>query len=205
MTRTTLWLFIVMTFFVSGTPGPNMLLIMATSARHGLGAAISAMSGCMTALLVMMGISTAGLGVVLQNFPFLFDALRMAGAAYLAYLGIQCWYAPSEREQERVNTNASSTAFVHQGFWVALSNPKAILFAAAFFPQFIHPQADKLPQFAILLATFVVIEVSWYFIYALSGQWLSAYLQRPSVMQGFNRLTGSVFVGFAAWMAFVQR
>ncbi len=185
-----------------------MLLIMATSARHGLRAAISAMGGCMTALLVMMGISTAGLGAVLQAFPFVFDTLRMAGAAYLAYLGVQCWNAPSKREQ--VNTNDPNTAFsafVRQGFWVALSNPKAILFAAAFFPQFIHPQADKLPQFALLLATFVVIEVSWYFIYAIGGQWLSAYLQRPSVMQGFNRLTGSAFVGFAALMVitFVQR
>ncbi|MBK7000887.1 MAG: LysE family translocator [Rhodoferax sp.] len=203
MTRTTLWLFIVMTFFVSGTPGPNMLLIMATSARHGLRAAISAMSGCMTALLVMMGISTAGLGAVLQAFPFVFDALRVAGAVYLAYLGVQCWRAPLGQ----TNANDLGTAFVRQGFWVALSNPKAILFAAAFFPQFINPQADKLPQFALLLATFVVIEVSWYFIYAIGGQWLSAYLQRPSVMQGFNRLTGSVFVGFAALMvmAFVQR
>ena len=201
MTRTTLWLFIVMTFFVSGSPGPNMLLIMATSARHGLRAAISAMSGCMTALLVMMGISTVGLGAVLQVFPFVFDDLRLAVAAYLAYLGVQCWRTPSGQ----TNANASDTAFVRQGFWVALSNPKAILFAAAFFPQFINPQADKLPQFALLLATFVVIEVSWYFIYAVSGQWLSTYLQRPSVMQGFNRLTGSVFVGFAAWMAFVQQ
>lgn len=201
MTRTTLWLFIVMTFFVSGTPGPNMLLIMATSARHGLRAAVSAMSGCMTALLVMMGISTVGLGAVLQAFPSVFDALRLAGAAYLAYLGVQCWRVPLGQ----TNANAPGTAFVRQGFWVALSNPKAILFAAAFFPQFINPQADKLPQFALLLATFVVIEVSWYFIYAVSGQWLSTYLQRPSVMQGFNRLTGSVFVGFAAWMAFVQQ
>ncbi len=201
MTRTTLWLFIVMTFFVSGTPGPNMLLIMATSARHGLRAAISAMSGCMAALLVMMGISTVGLGAVLQVFPFVFDALRLAGAAYLAYLGVQCWREPSGQ----THANAPGTAFVRQGFWVALSNPKAILFAAAFFPQFINPQADTLPQFALLLATFVVIEVSWYFIYAFSGQWLSTYLQRPSVMQGFNRLTGSVFIGFAAWMALVQQ
>ena len=84
---------------------------------------------------------------------------------------------------------------------MAASNPKAILFAAAFFPQFINPDAAKLPQFAILLATFTVIEVTWYFVYALSGKTLAAFLQRATVMRVFNRLTGGVFIGFAAVMA----
>ena len=83
-----------MTFVVSATPGPNMLLIMSISARHGLKTAVTAMVGCMTALLAMMSISAAGLGALLQAFPAVFDALRLAGAAYLAYLGIKCWRAP---------------------------------------------------------------------------------------------------------------
>jgi threonine/homoserine/homoserine lactone efflux protein len=84
---------------------------------------------------------------------------------------------------------------------VASSNPKAILFAAAFFPQFIDPHIPQLPQFAILLLTFAVIEVGWYFVYAMSGRKLSVYLQRSTVMRAFNRATGGVFVGFAALMA----
>jgi threonine/homoserine/homoserine lactone efflux protein len=88
-----------------------------------------------------------------------------------------------------------------QAFLVAASNPKAILFAAAFFPQFINPDAAKLPQFGILLATFTVIEVGWYFVYAISGKSLAVYLQRATVMRWFNRITGGVFIGFAAVMA----
>ena len=84
---------------------------------------------------------------------------------------------------------------------MAASNPKAILFAAAFFPQFIHADAPRFAQFAILLATFTVIEVGWYAVYAVSGKRLSVYLQRATVMQAFNRLTGGVFIGFAALMA----
>jgi threonine/homoserine/homoserine lactone efflux protein len=207
MTLSTWWLFIVMTFVVSATPGPNMLFIMSTSARRDIRSAVAAMLGCMTALLAMMSISAAGLGALLQTFPTVFEALRLAGAAYLAYLGIKCWRSPVQDEVDDEVGKASRTspavqhgAIYRQGFLVAASNPKAILFAAAFFPQFINPDMAKLPQFAILLTTFTVIEVTWYFVYALSGKRLSLYLQRATVMRAFNRLTGGVFIGFAALM-----
>jgi threonine/homoserine/homoserine lactone efflux protein len=209
MTLSTWWLFIVMTFVVSATPGPNMMFVMSISARHGIRAAVVAMLGCMTALLAMMSVSAAGLGALLQTFPTVFEALRLTGAAYLAYLGVKCWRAPVQDQTGGAATDASRAmasavktgSIYRQAFLVAASNPKAILFAAAFFPQFINPDQAKLPQFAILLATFTVIEVSWYFVYALSGKRLSIYLQRAAVMRAFNRLTGGVFVGFAALMA----
>jgi threonine/homoserine/homoserine lactone efflux protein len=209
MTLSTWWLFIVMTFVVSATPGPNMLFIMSTSARHGIQSAVVAMLGCMTALLAMMSISAAGLGALLQTFPAVFEALRLAGAAYLAYLGVKCWRSPVPDQSGYAAGDPSGAtlptiqrgAIYRQGFLVAASNPKAILFAAAFFPQFIDPDMAKLPQFAILLATFTVIEVAWYFVYALSGKRLSLYLQRATVLRAFNRLTGGVFIGFAALMA----
>ena len=219
MTLSTWWLFIAMTFVVSATPGPNMLLIMSVSARHGLRASVMAMMGCMTALLAMMSISAAGMGAVLQNSPQVFEALRLAGAAYLAYLGVKVWRAPVEDnttttaprgqgdEPNATSGPARTAAAINTGaiyreaFLVAASNPKAILFAAAFFPQFIHADSPQFPQFAILLATFTVIEVTWYFVYAVSGKRLSVVLQRSAVMKIFNRITGGVFVGFAALMA----
>lgn len=217
MTLSTWWLFIAMTFVVSATPGPNMLYVMSTSARQGVRAAMAAMGGCMVALVGMMSLSAAGLGALLQSFPTVFDALRLAGAAYLAYLGVQCWRSAvpaSAQGAANTSADAKSSAMAHpakrdpalrgiarQGFLVAASNPKAILFAAAFFPQFLNPAEAQLPQFAILLFTFSVIEVAWYFVYALSGQRLSVHLQRAQVLKVFNRATGGVFVGFAAFMA----
>lgn len=209
MTLSTWWLFILMTFVVSATPGPNMLFVMSTSARHGVRAAVIAMMGCMTALLAMMSISAAGLGALLQTFPTVFETLRLAGAAYLAYLGVKCWRSPVHDQTGDTTGDPSraavsavrSSATYRQGFLVAASNPKAILFAAAFFPQFIEPGQAQLPQFAILLLTFTVIEVGWYFVYAVSGKRLSVYLRRATVMQAFNRLTGGVFIGFAVLMA----
>ncbi|TFV87478.1 LysE family translocator [Oxalobacteraceae bacterium OM1] len=206
MTVQTWWLFVVMTFFVSATPGPNMLLVMTCSARSGLRPAVAAMAGCMTALLAMMGLSAAGLGALLQAFPTVFDTLRWVGAAYLAYLGVKSWRAPvSDAPADAPQVVSGNVgAMYRQGLLVAASNPKAILFAAAFLPQFIQPSEPKLPQFAILLATFAVIEVSWYLVYALSGRRLSGYLRQAKVLKVFNRLTGGVFVGFGALMAAVR-
>ena len=202
----TWWLFLAMTFVVSATPGPNMLLVMSHSARFGLRAAVATMAGCMTALVSMMTISALGMGALLAAFPTVFDTMRLAGAAYLAYLGVQAWRAPVHDDSEVLAQSLPQEPkhLYRQGVLVAASNPKAILFAAAFLPQFIDPVAPQVPQFAILLLTFSLIEVSWYFVYAASGQRLSAYLRRSAVMRLFNRTTGGVFVGFAALMAAVR-
>jgi threonine/homoserine/homoserine lactone efflux protein len=205
MDLATWWLFFAMTFVVSATPGPNMLLVMRSSARFGVRAAVATMAGCMSALLVMMSVSAAGLGALLQALPAVFDVLRLGGAAYLAYLGVVCWRTPVQEGAPDPTAapvaSHSAWALYRQGAMVAASNPKAMLFAAAFFPQFIHADKAPLPQFAILLATFTVIEVSWYFVYGISGHKLSKYLQQAPVMCMFNRVTGGAFIGFAGLMA----
>ena len=200
------WMFVVMTFVVSATPGPNMLLVMSQGARFGMSSALKTMAGCMTALLCMMSISAAGLGALLHTFPAVFDALRYLGAAYLAYLGYKLWRASvaAKAGQDAAVQDEplrSGGSFYRQGLAVAASNPKAIVFSAAFFPQFIQPELPALTQFVILLTTFTVIEVSWYLIYAVSGHKLSRFLQQTHVMKNFNRVTGGVFVGVAALMA----
>jgi threonine/homoserine/homoserine lactone efflux protein len=200
------WMFVVMTFVISATPGPNMLLVMSHGARFGLRPAIWTMAGCMTALIGMVSISAAGVGALLHSFPAVFDALRYLGAAYLAYLGYNLWHAGVPVGDAPALVTLSETphrsagAYYRQGLAVAASNPKAIVFAAAFFPQFIQADRPAGLQFVVLLITFTVIEVSWYLIYALSGHKLSRFLQQAHVLKNFNRVTGGVFVGFAALM-----
>lgn len=207
MTLHTWWLFVMMSFVISGTPGPNMLFVMSTSARHGMALALPAMAGCMTALMAMMCISAAGLGALLQAFPTLFDILRWLGAAYLIYLGIKSWRAPVASRLEDVPpvTATSAAALFRRGFLVAASNPKAILFAAAFLPQFITPSAARLPQFAILLTSFAIIEGGWYLAYAAGGARIAIHLRRASTLRLFNRVTGGAFVGFGALMAALRQ
>ncbi len=205
MNTHTWWLFATATFFISATPGPNMLLVLSQSVRFNVHSAVWSALGCLTALLIMQTASAAGLGVLLHNAPTLFDILRWGGALYLTYLGFRLIRAPVEVQQDAVVTEPVSqpggSALFRTGFMTAASNPKAILFAAAFFPQFLNPSLPQLPQFGILLCTFVIIETSWYLVYAIGGQTLAVYLKQASVLVMFNRITGTVFMVFALIMA----
>lgn len=211
MSLHTWWLYVATVFVVSAIPGPNMLLVMTHGARHGLRRASSTMAGCLFALVLMLSVSAAGLGAFLEAWPAMFNALRFAGAAYLIYLGVKAWRARVDdapaadtAATQRATASASRGALFRNGFLVAGSNPKDILFAAALLPQFINPSEPTLPQFGVLVVTFAVIEVSWYLVYASFGTRIGATLKSQSVAKVFNRLTGGLFVGFGAMMALVR-
>ena len=216
MNLSTWWLFVTATFLISAAPGPNMLLIMNQSVRFGLRASIYSMAGCMTALMIMFTLSALGLGVILQNAPTVFNVLRWAGALYLAYLGYKVWTAPVTTESmdtDIKNDSATSNKYAgynafnlyKTGFFTAGSNPKALLFAAALLPQFIQSDLPQVPQLLILLATFSVLEILWYFIYALGGLSMAKQLRKPNILRWFNRVTGGAFIGFAGLMAVIER
>ena len=197
------WLFAVTVFLISGTPGPNMLHVMTRSVRHGFARSAWAMAGCMTAVLLALVASAAGVGALLLASPRLFDALRYAGAAYLAWLGIKAWRgagkgAAGMDPDVPVVAGVSAFALFRDALFTGLSNPKLILFAAALFPQFISQKTAWAPQFAILTATFVVIETGWYIAYAAGGRRLAGWLASAKRRRLFDRATGSLFFLFGA-------
>jgi homoserine/homoserine lactone efflux protein len=196
----TWWLFVCVTAVIAATPGPNMLHIMARSVQVGLGRTTLAMAGCLTAVVVCVTLSSLGLGGLLTASKGLFEVLRYVGVGYLLWLAWKSWSAPVE---ENTGVHPGSPAMRIGGvelyrtaLFTGLSNPKLIVFAAAFFPQFIHADQAWAPQFAILVATFAVIEIACYCAYALGGASLSAYLSSARRRRAFNRATGSLFAVF---------
>lgn len=194
------WLYATAIFLLAGTPGPNMLHIMARGAQVGFRRSIAAMFGCLTAVILYLVSSALGLSAMLKAYPAIFNAMRYAGAAYLIWLGIKAWRArPALEDAETANpSRVSSTELYRVALLVSLSNPKLIIFAAALFPQFIDPALPFARQLAILVATFAVIESGWYIVYALGGHRLSRWLQDVRRRHAFDRLTGSIFLGFGA-------
>jgi threonine/homoserine/homoserine lactone efflux protein len=197
------WLFVVTVFLIAGTPGPNMLHVMTRSVRFGFGRSIWAMAGCLSAVLIALAASAAGVGALLIASPRWFDAVRYAGAAYLAWLGIKAWRGAGKSAagldpEVAVAPTVSALGLYRDALFTGLSNPKLILFAAALFPQFISQKAGWALQFAILVGTFVVIECSWYVTYAAGGRRLAGWLASPRRQRAFDRATGSLFFLFGA-------
>lgn len=196
------WLFVAAIVLLCGTPGPNMLHILARSVDYGVRRSLAAMAGCLSALVAVLTASAAGLTTLLLAVPGAFDVLRYGGVAYLLYLGVRAWRdgkAPvdgGEMPTPREFVTLSRMQLFRGGFLISVSNPKLILFAAAFLPQFVDPAAAQAPQFAILVVTFAVVESIWYAIYALGGRSLARHLERPGLRRIFDRITGGIFVAF---------
>ena len=209
MSWATWWLFACTTAAIVMTPGPNMLHIMARSVQVGFRRSVIAMAGCLTAVGICVTLSSLGLGALLTASRWLFEVLRYLGVAYLLYLAWKSWSAPVEEmtgvHPDVPDAAVSAGALYRTALLTGLSNPKLIIFAAAFFPQFIHADGPWLPQFGILVGTFAVLEVSCYVAYAAGGRSLAAYLQSARRRRAFNRGTGGLFalfgVGLLAYRA----
>lgn len=197
-----LWLtYIAAVFVISGTPGPNMLLAMTQGIRYALRPIAPTLVGAVFGVLFILGVSMSGLGAILKASSELFAIVKWMGAAYLIYLGVQSWRTAGDMNEASSNTEThaksvapSTLVQLRTGFGVALSNPKAILFGLAFFPQFIDSSIAIVPQAIVLLTTFAVIEASWMCVYAMGGTSLSKYLAAPARMKRFNRVSGGAFV-----------
>ncbi|AQR74491.1 LysE family translocator [Sphingomonas sp. LM7] len=192
----TWWLYVTAVFLIAGTPGPNMLHVMVQSIHHGPRRALFSMTGLMSAVLLCLLASAAGLGALLKASPGLYDVLRYAGAAYLIWLGIKAWRAPIGEAAADPHTRRSAGALFGTGLATGMSNPKLIIFAAALFPQFLDTSRPFWLQLGILVASFVVIEGFWYGVYALGGRSLAAWLAPANRQRLFNRGTGVMFIGF---------
>ena len=201
----TWWWFLATVFVLCGTPGPNMLHILGRSVGLGFRGSVPAMAGCLLAMLLVLAASAAGLSALLHSSPMLFEVLRYLGVAYLAWLGLKAW-RDSCRPAPPVTVDATPPVAASLGAWkvfrggllVGLSNPKLLLFAAAFLPQFVDSGSPQAPQFAILVVTFAVVESFWYGVYAMCGRTLARHLRRPALRRGFDRATGGIFIWFGA-------
>jgi homoserine/homoserine lactone efflux protein len=145
------------------TPGPNMALIVANTAAHGLRAGLVTLAGTATGLVLLVAVAALGMTSVIVFMSEWFDALRWVGACYLAWLGVQqlrSWWRSRGAGAPPVALPGRPRTWYLQGVGVSLSNPKVLFFLGAFLPQFIDPAASAVWQLSILAALFVAILVA---------------------------------------------
>ena len=191
------------------TPGPNSLLAVTNGARFGVGRTLFSTLGCAAGLTLLIGASLSGLGLVLAASETVFYVIKWLGACYLVYLGVSLIRTRGAfadvGEASRPAAPPSEIYLFGQGLWIVIMNPKAVIFFAAFLPQFYVPEHGLLPQFLAMAGTFVGVEVVVEVLLATFASRLSAYLANGVGMRIFNRATGGVFVLAGAYLLTLER
>ncbi len=189
------WLvYLIAAVGLSLSPGPNGLLALTHGALLGARATVATVIGGTLGFAMLIGMSLFGIGALLQATPGALSALRWLGGAYLVWLGIQLWAAPppGTPDDAQLLRSGSSRSRFGQGLLTALTNPKALLFFAAFLPQFIDPTAALPAQFAIMAGTFVVIEFATEMLIAAGAHRVRPWLARSGSL--FNRSCALIFI-----------
>lgn len=190
-------------------PGPDFAIILRYAAR-GRAWGRAAAFGVICGLCVHLTAAVLGLSAVLAQSAVAFTIVKLIGAAYLIFLGIQSLLASrkphrSDHGSEPVAADQAGPhrrrrAFV-QGFLTNVLNPKAALFFLSLLPQFIDPTKPVLPQTALLGTITVAFGIGWWMLFvALTGR-ISTWLARPGVRRVLDRVTGVVFIALGIRLA----
>ena len=175
------------------SPGPNGLLALTHGALHGRQKALYTVLGGCVGFVTVISLSMFGIGALLKTSLVWLTVLKWAGGAYLVWLGIQVWRSPPVGlDPGRSAEPRARWSLFQQGAFSALTNPKAMLFFAAFLPQFIDPSRSLLHQFVIMAGTFAAIEIATEMSIASIAHRISPWLGR--VGRRFNQACGGVFM-----------
>ncbi|TMP37077.1 LysE family translocator [Pseudoalteromonas rubra] len=186
------------------TPGPAVFLVVSHSVTAGWRQASYTIVGNVTGLFVMSLCSVLGVSAIIVSSSLLFSVVKVLGAAYLLYLGLRLWRKGLAYPNAK-NTQKSEKSYFGQGILISLTNPKAIVFTTALFPQFVMADQPLAPQFMILVSTLLICSFICLSCYAKWGEKVTNKLS-DKVLSAMSRCIGLTFIGAAAAMCLsVQR
>ena len=183
-------------------PGPLSLLMISNSLNYGLRRSWPAFVGGVSASICLLSASALGLGALLLASEQVFGVLKIIGAFYLFYLAWQSWQASRQPSSGPSVTTAGVSPRFRQLFWRAFglgaSNPKDILFFAAFLPQFLSADRPLLPQLLVMILTWAVLDLCCKLAYGLGAHGAARYLRTGRGQVWFNRTSAALFGGAGA-------
>jgi len=198
------WLsFLVAAILISISPGPGAFACMASGAAYGWRRGYWTAIGLQGGLLFLLAIAGGGLGALLAVSPVAFTVVKFAGAAYLAYLGIQLWLVRPQPETAVAATARAKTRrqFLLEGFVVNATNPKAAVFILAILPPFIDVNRPRFPQYATIAVTMMCVDAVVMGVYTALGAQLLRAMNKPANQRRLNRGFGTVLIAAGAWVA----
>ena len=191
--------FVLAVILLNLTPGADSIYILTRSIAQGRQAGFVSALGIMTGLLVHISAVSFGLAQIVAHSPILFAMIQYSGAAYLIYLGIQLWRAPTLTlsGSQTFHTRTLSTLF-KQGMITNLLNPKVLLFFMALLPQFVLPENQTPLPFLLLGITFLFISSIWLTTLVCSASFIGKLMRRKQQLANYlNKICGTVFIALA--------
>ncbi|RBO83987.1 LysE family translocator [Marinomonas aquiplantarum] len=204
------FLYLGICIVATASPGPAVFLSIKNGAKYGVRRALIGVVGNVVAMLTLASVSAVGLGAVILASPVLYTVIKVIGGLYLIYLGVKAWRSqPVSRDGDRFTSVKlaipSRLKLFGETYVVGLSNPKAIAFYTALFPQFINLDQPVFLQFVILAGTFAICSFLFLVTYVVLASRLGSYLEQEQVLVWFNRITGGIFVGFGSALVFSNK
>ncbi|MEU4233954.1 LysE family translocator [Nonomuraea sp. NPDC026600] len=197
--------FTVTTIVAMITPGPDMLFILGCGMRGGPRAGLLATAGVATSEAVHIAVAAAGLAALFAAVPVAFTVVRIAGAAYLIYLGVQTLRRSKAGHDELpvLGEGMPGRRAYLNGLLTNLLNPKMVTFTIAFLPQFIDPRLGQVwLQFAILGAILIVLEFLVDGLVGVLAGRIGGWLRRRhAARRRLDIATGSIFIGLGVRLA----
>ena len=207
----TWFLFLLACIALVATPGPNVLYLVSRTLAQGRAAGFVSLAGTTTGFMFHVLAAALGLSALLVAVPYAYDAIRITGAVYLAWLAWSTWRAPDIVVKASALQGASGNAYAlpttsklyRDGMITAILNPKVAMFQLALFPQFVDPvHGSVLAQSLVLGATQVVVHVLGDSMFVLAAAGMRRWLgQRPAWSAWSKRILASVFAALAARLA----
>jgi len=196
MSPETLITYSITVFIFLVSPGPSHLFMLSKSLSHGFEKSWANGAGDLTAHLWQIGVASIGLVSLIYTFQNFFMIIKWAGVLFLVYLGIKQFRKKSPFTAYAKGKTISRKALFWQGFLMSSSNPKAVVFFAALFPQFINPSEPTTIQFTILGLTYIVIDGCFLIFYGYFADWCVTRFEKH-IYKYLNKLSGSLLIGSA--------
>jgi threonine/homoserine/homoserine lactone efflux protein len=200
-------LFLLASVVVIATPGQDMLLVMSRAITHGTRAGLATAAGVSVGLLGHTILATAGLGALLRTSEWLFTALKLVGAAYLFYLGMQLLLTKGAALAASESAPQSLSRQFFTGATSNIANPKIAVFYFAFLPQFVSQGAGA-PTLTILILGIAFAALTFFIkgpVAVFAGSLSAWFRSRPAALLWLYRGSGVVMLGLAVRLALSRR
>ena len=185
------------------TPGPSHILMLSNSVGNGFKKSIYTALGDLSANFLQMVAASIGLVSILQESQQIFIYIKWAGVAYLMFMGVKLFLSKTNKLAIADNASRSTRALYWQGFITSAVNPKAVVFFAALFPQFIVANQPLLPQFILLSLTYLIIDGIYLCFYGKFAEFFADKMG-SSIGQYFNQISGSLFISAAIILGLID-